>query len=421
MTTQQERLERFILGAIIWGKHPEYIERIIEDDFTNEHAKAVYVELLRRLKVGEDTSNTIMLSEEMTPHCVFISECSDVFDNSHDTELIINGEIDKLIRFSDLRNVYRGCQEIVRGIQSRDVDNVDKAIDELQLLQDTTLTRHEIRKDKLVGESMMEGFQQVDRNLSAGRIRMGFPLVDAFIGGGIQLGEFVVIGARTNVGKSIISLSPVIDTARRGKWVMLCSNEMTDAQMSLRMVANMSQVEMGVIEKIYNGSSYQYQAIATSSFELKKLPIIMKPDCFHVSDIVATLDERKRRGTPVSLVIVDYIQNMTSDNPRVNKTYDALSEVARALLGIAKRYNCVIIAMSQVNRSGEFADKIGISHLEGAGVIEQTADKIFLMYGGKQDKSVRYLELAKNRTGRVGDVPFEFTMDGARMKLTQYP
>ena len=42
----------------------------------------------------------------------------------------------------------------------------------------------------------------------------------------------------------------------------------------------------------------------------------------------------------------------------MNKQYDTLAEVSRALLGVAKKYNCVVIATSQVNRQGEYSEKI---------------------------------------------------------------
>lgn len=419
MTTQQNILEKFVIGALMWG-NPHYLDRLLEEDFTNESAIAVFKELKSRYKQGLKVDNTIMVEDGMSPHVLFITECSDLFQEKHNTVETVSREMSRLMRNSDLRHVYNGCQTIVRRIHSQDIDTVENAADELQVLYSTVINRHEIRKDRLIGETVMDGLAQVDRNLSTGRIRTGFSRIDYFIGGGITLGEYVVIGARTSVGKSIISLSPILDTAKAGKWVMLCSNEMTDAQMSLRMLAKESQVEMGVIEKTLVGSSVQFQAIATGAFVLKKLPIIMKQDCFKVSSIIETLEEREKRGMPISLVVVDYLQNMMSDNPRVSKQYDTLAEVSRALLGVAKRYNCVVIAMSQVNRTGEYSEKILISHLEGAGVIEQTADKIFLMYGaGDRSDPTRYLELAKNRSGRVSEYPFKMILDGSRMTLRE--
>jgi len=417
--SQQVQLEKFVLGAIIWGKHPHYLERLIEDDFTDEKARAVFVELYRRFVAGEDTGNTIMLAPEMDKQCLFISECSDVFSLRADVESVLEAEVSKLITVSDIRNVYNGCQVIVRGIKARDIDTPDKALAELQLLQDATVSRHRVLRETLVGTSMMDGFKQVERNLSAGRIQLGFPRIDAWIGGGITLGEFVIIAARTNVGKSIMSIYPVINTARRNKNVLLCSNEMTDAQMAMRMVANISQVEMGVIEKVYKGTGEQYQAIAKASFELRNLPIVMLPDCYHVSQITEVLDRRRRAGIPISLVVLDLVQRMKSDNPKVIKGYDSITEVSRALQALAKRYNCVIISMAQVNRAGSTADRILVSHIEGSGALEQDADKIFLMYGDKSEKDVRLLELAKNRTGRVGDEPFRLRLEGAKMNFTE--
>ena len=416
----RSRLEKFVLGAIIWGHHSEIINAVLVDDFISSVGKKIIALLKKRSDAGEPTDESIMSSSEVGTESIYISDCSDVYYKKYD-DAFIKTEVDRLISASDLQFIADGFTAIRASMSSRDIYEVSQAINEMQYLQDKVASRHNIKKDKLVGESVMDGFRQVEKNLMAGRLKMGFPSLDRWMGGGFKQGEFIVIGARTSIGKSIVSLYPIIEAARSGKWAMLCSNEMTDAQMSLRMVANMSGVEMGVIEKIYAGTSVQNQLMATASVELRKLPIIMKPDCFHVSEIVETLQDRKQRGIPVSLIVVDYLQNMLSDNPRVNQQYDKMAEVCRNLLGVAKRYNCVIIGMSQVNREGEFSDKIKKEHLEGAGVIEQTADKIFLMYADKTDKEVRNIELAKDRNGRTRDYPFKMKLDGARMNFTEIP
>lgn len=415
----QVALEKFVLGVIIYGPYPEYVAQLIEDDFTDRSARAIWRELSIRLADGRPTDGNIKLSDEMIPHLEFITDCQFATLQHVNLPDVVNAEVDKLIRHSDLRYVFDSCKSIQRDIHSGDIDTIDKAVGDLQILQDAALSRHRATKDTLVGKSMMDGFRQIEKNLSSGRIRLGFPTVDACMGGGINLGEFVIIAARTNVGKSIMSIMPALDTARRGKWVLLCSNEMTDAQTSIRMVANISQTAMGVIEKTYTGAPIQYQMIASASAELIKLPIVMLPNCYLVSQITEVLERRRRAGIPISLVVLDLIQRMKSDNPKVVKGYDSLTEVSRALQALAKRYNCVILSMAQVNRAGSMADRILVSHIEGSGAIEQDADKIFLMYGVKDIPDIRLLELAKNRTGRVGDAPFRLRLDGAKMRFTE--
>ena len=421
--TTQVDLEKFVLGAIMEDSST-MIEVLNEDDFSTAETQKLYKVIRNRYDNGEPIDSvSIILCDEANEISMFVNAVSSTTLENYTVLMQKSGylkkEVDRLIKWSDMRHIHKTCRDIQKDISSGDIEDVEMAIAELQLLQDTTTSRHRMKSDTMVGESMMAGFRQIERNLTAGRLKTTFPMLDEWMGGGIQQGEFVVIGARTNVGKSIISLHPVVDAARHNKWAMICSNEMTDGQMAMRMISHISQVEMGVIEKTYHGTSVQYQAIAKASEELKKLPVIMMPNCYKVSQIAAVLDRRKRAGIPVSLIILDYIQNMSSDNPRVNKQYDTMAEVTKGLFSLTKRYNCTIIAMSQVNRAGALADKILINHLEGAGAIEQTADKILLMYGDKVDRDVRWLELAKNRTGRIGGFPTRLIIDGARMTFKE--
>ena len=116
------------------------------------------------------------------------------------------------------------------------------------------------------------------------------------------------------------------------------------------------------------------------------------------------------------IIVVDYLQLVRSSDPKhIGKEYETITEVTTALQRLAKSGVCVI-ALSQLSRGGE-----GMAALRGSGQIEQDADVVMLLdYPSEKDVEsdeeaadleagrLRVIEIAKNKGGRRGSIPFWF-------------
>ena len=417
--SQRIQSEKYVVGMLVWSK-PEYADMISVDDFKDDSAKFI-VKTIKDFREKNEPVNehSVYCADGMNEHIVYLSSLVDFFHIGVDDESTMLKAINRICEMSDVRFLYNGLNKITDDVKAGTLKSSDTIIDSMQSLQDKTISRHIRSSDMMVGDSIIEGFNLIALNKKGGKIKLGLPTIDAFMGGGINRGEYVVVAARTNMGKSILSIIPSLIAASNGQWVMVCSNEMTRAQMGLRMLCNKSGVRMSVIEQNAVGTDADYRAMSDATQQLKRATIMMVPDCYYVSQIRERLEKKQKEGIPVSLVVLDHIQRMKSENPRVTKEYEVLTEVSRAIQALAKKYNCVIIAMAQLSREGLREGRVSLEFIKGSGSLEEDPDKVFLMYGDKSDKYIRYIELAKNRTGRVGEEPFALRVNGSIMRLEE--
>jgi replicative DNA helicase len=124
----------------------------------------------------------------------------------------------------------------------------------------------------------------------------------------------------------------------------------------------------------------------------------------------------KSRHDNLGLIIVDYLQLMTSGSTSENRVQE-VSQISRALKVLARDLEVPIVALSQLSRAVEQRhDKRPIlSDLRESGSIEQDADLVGFVYrdeyyNGEESDSqgIAELILAKHRNGPTDTVKLSF-------------
>ena len=122
----------------------------------------------------------------------------------------------------------------------------------------------------------------------------------------------------------------------------------------------------------------------------------------------------------LDLIIIDYLQLLTSSNKYSGQRVQEVSEISRDIKKLAMELDIPVIALAQLSRSVEQRkdDKQPkLSDLRESGSIEQDADIVLFLHSdeyGKYTGNVnRKMELlvAKHRAGNVGTVDLIFKMN----------
>ncbi len=132
---------------------------------------------------------------------------------------------------------------------------------------------------------------------------------------------------------------------------------------------------------------------------------------------VQQIKAKLRRMKNIGLVVIDYLQLMTSTLKTDNRVL-VISEITRQLKIMAKELNIPVILLSQLSRGPESRNdkRPMLSDLRESGSIEQDADIVMFLYRdayyNKDSASPNISEciIAKNRHGETGTV--ELVWDG---------
>src|SRR5205814_8000380 len=157
--------------------------------------------------------------------------------------------------------------------------------------------------------------------------------------------------------------------------------------------------------------------LTTACDRLAKAPIYVDDSGpITMMEIRAKARRLKSQEPKLGLVIVDYLQLMTSGGTAENRVQE-VSQISRALKVLARDLDVPIIALSQLSRAVEQRhDKRPIlSDLRESGSIEQDADLVMFVYRDEyynpedtDSAGVAELILAKHRNGATGTEKLAF-------------
>ncbi|MBR6424948.1 MAG: replicative DNA helicase [Oscillospiraceae bacterium] len=232
---------------------------------------------------------------------------------------------------------------------------------------------------------------------------------------GLNKSDLILIAARPGMGKTSIALNIALHAAKHtDKAVVFFSLEMSREQLGMRLVSNESFVDN---QKLVTGklSDEEWSRIGIASSAISQTDIRVDDN---PSLSVADMNAKCRRIDNLGLIIIDYLQLMTSaGNGRQSENrVNVVSDISRALKIMAKELNVPVICLSQLSRANEGrADKRPIlSDLRESGAIEQDADEVIFLYRddyyneNSEEKNVAEAIVAKNRHGETGTVKLQW-------------
>jgi len=231
---------------------------------------------------------------------------------------------------------------------------------------------------------------------------------------GFHGSELIIVAARPGMGKTAFALNIMNHVAIKHKTpVLFFSLEMPATQLGMRMLCIESLIDS---QRVRTGHIDQdeFKKLFTISSKLSKSPIYIDDSpSANILEIRAKA-RRLAQKVPLGLIIVDYLQLITSLS-RVDRHLQ-IAEISRLLKQLARELNIPVIALSQLSRAVESrADQIPtLSDLRESGAIEQDADVVMFIYREEkvkkdtEKKGIATVIVAKQRSGPIGDIDLRF-------------
>lgn len=233
---------------------------------------------------------------------------------------------------------------------------------------------------------------------------------------GLNKSDLMLIAARPGMGKTSMALNIALNVAKSyQKTVAFFSLEMSREQLASRLISNESFVDN---KKLMTGqlSVEEWNKISLAAAALAKTDIRVDDN---PSITVAEMNAKCRRLDNLGLVLVDYLQLMTSAGGRSSygeNRQQIVSDISRSMKIMAKELNVPVVCLSQLSRANESrTDKRPmLSDLRESGAIEQDADEVLFLYRDDyynkdtEKPNVAECIVAKNRHGETGTVELQW-------------
>jgi replicative DNA helicase len=241
---------------------------------------------------------------------------------------------------------------------------------------------------------------------------------------GLQPSSLTIVGARPSMGKTSFALGMLTHVgAVLRRPALLFSLEMSHLELSQRLLASEARVDA---QRMRTGqlSDADWQKVSRAITRLAEASIFIDDNPhLTVMDVRARARRLKKQHGELGLVVVDYLQLMSSRTRAENRQVE-VAEMSRGLKILARELQCPVVALSQLSRNLEArADKRPmLSDLRESGSLEQDADVVLFLYREEaydQDAPVEKRGLAevlvsKHRNGPTGHLSLAFLNQFAR-------
>ncbi|WP_375616127.1 MULTISPECIES: replicative DNA helicase [unclassified Bartonella] len=211
--------------------------------------------------------------------------------------------------------------------------------------------------------------------------------------GGLQPSDLIILAGRPGMGKTSLATNIAFNIANaynhngniqenEGGIVGFFSLEMSSEQLATRIISEQTEVSSSDIRR-GNISDEQFSKIIRAVNQLQKAPLYIDQTGGISITQLAARARRLKRQHGLDILIIDYIQLMTSKSKRSSENrVQEITEITTGLKALAKELNIPIIALSQLSRQVENrTDKRPqLSDLRESGSIEQDADIVLFVY-----------------------------------------
>ncbi len=419
--------ERMLLGAIM--VYPQALEKVKETGLNSTHFYQknhqdifrAFEEVYRQEQYVDLTTTITYLKEtkaiDQVGSAQYLLELSQDISPLSSLPFYSSLIIDK----AQLRKMISTSLEIGKLAQSG--QEINEILDESERLL-LEVTRNRRTNDFEEGGVVAKRVYDHIVTLSAGEsattgLKTGYNRLDK-ITHGFQRGDLIILAARPSVGKTALALNFGLEVAiRNDASVALFSLEMPSDHLVERMLASRSLVPSDKLRTGYGITNENWNALNEAVFDLEKSKVFIDDSSMIKMSEIFSKCRKLRADHGLDLVVIDYIQLISSNGHYENRQQE-VSQISRQLKMLARELDCPVIALSQLTRAVEQANREPqLSDLRESGAIEQDADIVFMLHreqtmdedvpnSVRPENQVINLFIRKHRNGSIGEVQLNF-------------
>lgn len=305
-------------------------------------------------------------------------------------------------------------------------DLLDKAESKLFTIAESNLTRGFDKMSNLIREAI-RGIESASGKEGITGVPTGYHDLDKLTSGW-QKQDLIILAARPGMGKTSFSLSMLRNTAVDfEKPIAIFSLEMSSVQLVNRLIAAETGISSSKLRK-GDLNEAEWSLLNSKITKLSEAPIyIDDTPGLSLFDFRAKARRLKAQHN-IQMIIIDYLQLMTSGKDNKGNRQEEISTISRSLKAIAKELDIPIMALSQLSRAVETrgsSKKPQLSDLRESGAIEQDADIVFFIYRPEyygldaedehtDNRGIAELLIQKHRNGATDTVRLRFINELAK-------
>ena len=299
------------------------------------------------------------------------------------------------------RDLIRIGGEIAAAAQAGDPDlsgreQIEAAEQQLYTLAETGTASNGFMSfsDSLAGAVNMAA-EAYSREGGLSGLSTGLRDLDKMLGG-LHPSDLIILAARPSMGKTSLGANIAFNVARRYAWepapdggrktvdggvVAFFSLEMSAEQLAMRLLAEVTRIPSDLIRKGEIKAS-EFGEIRDAAAEIGESPLYIDATGGISIGKLAARARRLKRTAGLDLIVVDYLQLVTSGEGRVENRVQEVSQITQGLKSLAKELAVPIVALAQLSRQVENRDdkRPQLSDLRESGSIEQDADVVMFIY-----------------------------------------
>jgi len=318
-------------------------------------------------------------------------------------------------RCATLRRLIHAAGQIAAIGYQENVE-ADEAIDQAEQILFQVAQRRQTKDFIALKEALHTYAEELDA-LHAQKehivgVPTGFIDLDRLLGG-LRRSDLIILAARPSAGKTALAMGIAHNAAKAGVPVGIFSLEMSADQLVQRLISMEARIDSHRLGTGYFDEE-DWQGITQAMAVLAEEPIFIDDTASITVMELRTKARRLKAEQDIGLIVIDYLQLMQGRG--IENRVQEVSEISRALKGLARELDIPVLTVSQLSRAVESrTDHMPVlSDLRESGSIEQDADVVIFIHRDKMYNEntakgdVADVKVAKHRNGPTDTVHLRF-------------